>query len=228
MRSRQYSWRGDRGRTPCRGFTLIEVMVSLALLAALLAAMSWFVRDLADGRERLRTAAANDVLGSAIIERLEGDLLTTMVGTTEWGPGVKGSSSELLVLSRGLAARRDGAAPSLADLRWSRFRFSSERGLEAAAGEWKPAATAAWQPIGERPARVKFRYLDGRRWVESFDSLTLERLPRAVEISIWFPRGVDPEAEALPVKSDPEPDRRRVISIPDSAPTSPPSRRGAS
>ena len=33
---------------------------------------------------------------------------------------------------------------------------------------------------------MRFRYYDGTRWLESFDSLQEGRLPIAVEVMVWF------------------------------------------
>jgi hypothetical protein len=143
--------RHHRARLRRRSFTLIEVIISISLSIALLGAMAWFVADVLSGRERIRRATQQSVLSSTLLERIEADLMTTMVGSESLGPGVRGTAGEILLLSRGVPSAF-GATVSkpIADLRWSRFRFTEEAGLEGATGEWLPR-----------------RRRHGRRWAAS-------------------------------------------------------------
>jgi len=65
---------------------------------------------------------------------------------------------------------------------------------------------------------IKFRYLVGEQWQDSFDSLAAGSLPRAIEVQAWF-TSTSASAGAGPAGSDdPEmvrraPDRRRLIVV---------------
>ncbi|MHC4613151.1 MAG: type II secretion system protein GspJ [Planctomycetota bacterium] len=102
-------------------------------------------------------------------------------------------------------------------------------------------------PLGGSVYKVRFRYHDSTAWRDSFDSLLQGTLPAAVEIAVWFhpwpgdERPEVPESEAeipgrltfdatagfdeaefaresdLELFDEPEPDRIRVIVIPDAS-----------
>ncbi|MHC4217414.1 MAG: type II secretion system protein GspJ [Planctomycetota bacterium] len=102
-------------------------------------------------------------------------------------------------------------------------------------------------PLGGTVYKVRFRYHDGSVWRDSYDSMAEGRLPEAVEIAVWFhpwpgeqrPEEEDPALEIperltfdatagfdeaayaresdLELFDEPEPDRIRVIVVPDAS-----------
>jgi hypothetical protein len=69
--------------------------------------------------------------------------------------------------------------------------------------------------IAEGVERVRFRYFDGREWLEKFDSAATGELPVAIEASLWFgeaPAASDPPE---PEEAPRAPDRTRVMVVPD-------------
>ena len=198
-----------------RAFTLMEVLVAIALVLALVGAMSWFLHDMMAGREQIDEELARRQAASLIIDRLEQDLLTCIAGDGRTA-GVRGTETELTVLMRSvparLAARRSAAAdgfdeaggalderedhPSslaLLDLEAAVYRYDSRRGV-LAMGRGLPAGRSASTPgVNAMPTAlagvlgaVRFRYHDGSGWRERYDSARDGGLPTAIEVAVWY------------------------------------------
>jgi prepilin-type N-terminal cleavage/methylation domain-containing protein len=175
-----------------RAFTLLEVLIAIALVLALGAALFGFLHDMLATRARTLEHAMQQRTAATLIERLETDIAGTLVGDARSGAGVQGDATHLRMLTRGvmpqLASRGlDDPAP-LGDLQIVEFHFdAAARRLEAR----RASASASQTPgdfatLGGEVAHVRLRYLDGGRWQSSFDSLALDRLPAAVEVAVWF------------------------------------------
>ena len=172
-----------------RGFTLIEVLIAIALMLMLGGAMFGFLQDLLTTRGRTLERSGRQRAASTLIERLENDVAACLVGDARSGAGVRGDGSSLRLLTRGVmpqvAARGINDPAALGDLQVVEYRFdAAQQRLEAR----KAPATesAAFAPLGGSIAHVRFRYLDGRRWRDDYDSLGLNRLPSAIEVAVWF------------------------------------------
>src|SRR3712207_4257138 len=87
-----------------RAFTLAEVLVAIAILLALVGTMFGFLFDLLSSRQRALEATSQQRAASALIDRLEADLFTCLVGDRRHGAGVAGEGERVRVLSRGVAA----------------------------------------------------------------------------------------------------------------------------
>lgn len=168
-----------------RGFTLIEVLISIALIMVLLGSMFGFLLDLMSTRRRILDDTARQRAAAALIEHVEADLRACLVGDRVRGAGVEGDTERLTVMSRGVAARLAGRGRGdpevLGDLQRSEYRFDPDhREIEARRGD-----DGAFESLG--PAfKVRFRYHDSKRWLDSFDSLAEGRLPVAVEVAVWL------------------------------------------
>lgn len=253
-----------------RAFTMLEMLLALGLLGVLVGSITSFLFGLTDRRAALLRAAEDLHAGNAIIETLEEDLMCSVAGGGGAGAGVKGSKHQLRVLSRAAwieiggranadpwteTAGRDENGDELAGVARLvqaggdrvaseiRFNAASKRVTIGRSGSW--GSVGASEDLTGRIEYLKFRYHNGRSWVESFDSAAEGKLPSAVEVLIWFaPLGV---ADAASVVADngldtgefaheatePDdaidageadeagdapsraPDRRRVIAVPD-------------
>ena len=225
-----------------RGFTLLEVLIAIALALVLGATMFWFLQDMLATRGRTLEHAARQRAAATLIERLEGDLAACLVGDSRNDSGIAGDATHVRILTRGvmtqLASRGMDDPAALGDLHAVEYRFNpGNHSLEARkhlAGEESEFAA-----LGGDIAHIRFRYLDGRQWQTSFDSIAANQLPVAVEVCVWFnpwPGDVahvssgatqpgesagnfDENAFAVMSESasfrPPPPDRRRVIAIPD-------------
>jgi prepilin-type N-terminal cleavage/methylation domain-containing protein len=227
-------------RRRLRGFTLIEVLIAIALALVLGVTMFVFLQDLLATRSRTVEFASRQRAAATLIERLESDVAACLVGDSRNGAGVQGDADRLRLLTRGvmtqLASRGLDDPAALADLHSVEYHYNaSDQSIDArknAVGE-----SSEFTSLGGPIAHLRFRYLDGRTWKDSFDSLALDRLPNAIEVCLWFSRWADETADAPTTRSDefsgnfderayaaasdadsfrpPPPDRRRVIVIPD-------------
>ena len=189
-----------------RGFSLIEVLVAIALLLVLVGALYSFLFNMLDARRRALDVSGRQRAAMVLIDRLEGDLLTSLVGDARVGAGVAGGDEQIRVLSRSVPAHlaEEPGAAAFGDLLASTYAFEPGRGLtfdRSVGGSRRRGDAAA---VGEGVFRVRFRYHDGASWVDAFDSLEAGRLPAAVEVAVWFDPwpGERPE----PAAEDPEDD----------------------
>ena len=83
-----------------RGFTLLETLIALGLMIALAGSLFTFFFNLLATRDFAQNAAAQDRVVALLIDRLERDLATCIVGRADAGSGLRGSSEEIVVLTR--------------------------------------------------------------------------------------------------------------------------------
>ncbi|MGI9015396.1 MAG: PulJ/GspJ family protein [Phycisphaerales bacterium] len=186
----------SRSSQPVRGFTLIEVLIAIALLVALLGTMFTLYQQMLATRSRIQDQTARGLAASIMIDRIERALATTLVGDNIAGAGINGNATSLRILSRAtaihLASRGDLQALAVGDLQALDFTFSPGDGtltgrMQALATPTSAANdnSRAWT-IGTA-GDVRFRYLHDRgEWVDTFDSLVHGHLPRAIEVAIWI------------------------------------------
>lgn len=214
--------------TRARGaFTLIEVVLALGLIIVLLGSMMTFVWDLADRRTTLSRAARDVQAGGAIIERIEADLLSGLAGDDGVGAGVKGTETNLRLLTRGVWMGGGGEPAVGADVQGSEYKFDPLSG-HLTGRRWSHRDPGGGgELVSDRVERIRFRYFDGREWRSEFDSLKEGSLPVAIEVAVWFTALKNETAPGMTgdlsdtgkewstSKKWPEPDRLRVIIVPD-------------
>jgi hypothetical protein len=224
-----------------RAFTLLEMVLGLALVAALLGAMIGFVWNLLDRRETLVRGARDVQAGCAIVERMESDLVAGLAGDGGMGAGVVGDATKLKLLSRGVWLAVEGSDAARAahrDLQGTEYAFDAASGKLTARRFSGSSGQGTMEVLSDRVHRVRLRYYDGRAWRTSFDSLREGGLPVAIEVAVWFTglgnettavaskdgqKGSMDDADASKVESKDanqekkwgEPDRLRVIVVPD-------------
>ncbi len=233
-----------------RGFTLLEVLISIALISILLGSLFAFLHDLLQSRSRALQYTARQLAAATLIQRVEAELASCIVGDGTSGAGVKGDATSLSILSRGVAVHlaEDGTESGvLGDLQQTEYRFDDEA-AEIEVRRMTPGGRPGGRPdpafVSIGPVhRLRFRYHDGTGWSDSFDSLAADRLPQAVEVTVWYhpwpgEQEITPEAPAERLTFDatggfddaayarqsdmgsfdePRPDRFRVIVIPDAS-----------
>ena len=210
-----------------RGFTLIEVLIAVSLLALLTGAMFSFLVNL--GRTRDRALAVSRVESGAtlFLDRLEDDLNACIAGDARLGPGIRGTADSVEVLRRLVTVDAGGVAPARAVLGVYRHDPVA-RTIEAIDPD-----TGTAEVLASGVVRLGLRYHDGGEWLDSFDS-SRSGLPVAVEASLWLgdpsepagdSPGAIPEFDALEAALQPDlepappeslvPDRVRIIAVPD-------------
>lgn len=195
-----------------RGFSLMEVLVAVSIVAALVGMMFVFLNNVLASRARVLEHSDRQRAATTFIEQIESDLTTCIVGDREYGPGVQGNAARLAILTQSVAPLRHGAPADETvlhrDLQHAEYRFDAARRivegrrgpatrqqiLDASLAS-SPSSTTdeaggrsapVWSSFGSEIPRVRLRYHDGVQWRDSFDSLAAGHLPRAVEIAIWF------------------------------------------
>lgn len=217
-------------------FTLIEVIIALAIIAGLSVGVGAFVRDVRIQQRTLTRLGSQLEQCSALFELTERAMMTCVA---DGGPGVSGVSGDATTLRihyRSVELRNPGRLSDTAHLGIT-FDQGGAR-IHIALSSPGSGAPESSEVVCDRIERVQFRYHDGRNWVESFDTLKARTLPNAVEMAIWFqsesptPKTSPDLSEGLgapPEAGDAErlrpPDRVRIISVHDA---SPPAERSAS
>ncbi|UCD76491.1 MAG: prepilin-type N-terminal cleavage/methylation domain-containing protein [Phycisphaerales bacterium] len=190
-----------------RAFTLLEVLVSIALIIGLVGVMYGFLFNLLDTRASVLEASERNRTATMLIERLESDLLCCVAGDSSAGAGLSGDETSIRVLTRnvaaGLAQRGPDDSAALADLQFAEYRFTSGTGEIQASrgviGDSRSASASGSYNLGGSLYKVRFRFHDGNTWRDSFDSRSAGALPQAVEVAVWFhpwPGEITEELEA--------------------------------
>jgi prepilin-type N-terminal cleavage/methylation domain-containing protein len=180
-----------------RGFTLLEVLIAIAVLLALVGSMFGFLSGTMDARHRASEHIQRQDAATRLIDDIEVALTHCLVGDSVYGAGVRGDSTRLHILSRSVMINlaKPGATGEqvdpLFDLQVSEYRFDPAGprivGYRAPANPGRSGrAEPAMQPLGGMIHRLRFRYYDGSTWRSSFDSLAVNQLPTAVEVAVWF------------------------------------------
>lgn len=202
---KRFNHRTARSAVTPRAFTLLEVMISIAVLAALTGTIFTFLYTLSDRRDAILRDSARLEAGSAFIDRLERELSTALAGTARDGVGIRGDATSLTLLYRGVRFDlNDSDDPS--DLQTATYAFRPESGRITTSrgavsvpqennddrfssnGEEDNAVSQESDTLLEGVERLRFRYFEGRSWTSSFDSGERNALPVAIEVAIWYRR----------------------------------------
>jgi general secretion pathway protein J len=180
-----------------RGFTLVEVLVALALLAITAALAYRGTAALVEGETRLASEAARWRTLDAVFARLEADLRQAQpravrVGTARepaWIAAIEGNGSSAIVFSR--AGPEFDADPGAAGQRVGyRVRDGSLEvvywpGLDRAPG----TRNSAW-PLVARVARFRVEHRDASGgWRDAWPHAGEPEVPRAVRVLLALDSG---------------------------------------
>jgi prepilin-type N-terminal cleavage/methylation domain-containing protein len=175
-----------------RGFSLLELLLAVAVVVALSASVYSFLFELIGRRARIVEVADSVGGAAAVFDRLQADLTTAVAYAGGIGAGIDGGSDRVRIVSRGVPAvgavgDAGGGGGTRGDLVVSELEFDAEMGeLRGRAWAGLVEGGGEFRVIASGVEAFRLRYHDGRGWRESFDSGNAGRLPAAVEVSTWF------------------------------------------
>jgi len=214
------------------GFTLLEIILAVAIATGLLLVVLHFYRQSAELREQVLRETERVAAIRLVMDRLTSELRTVPASSSGTLP-LYGDSTMIEFIRTDVPSRGAWAPAELgrvanpeSDLRLVRytagdglFTFGLSREEEALVGRRAltnaasalvadgSTATIAPTILTEEFEFVRFRYWDGREWLEAWSELSP---PLAVEISLGF----EPLPEELTPDEYPHEFFRRVVSLP--------------
>jgi len=173
------------------GFSLFEVLVAIAILVTLLSSIFGVLFELGDVRRRVVARSAQLEDSTQLIEWIERAVLTCVLEGPAGDAGFSGDATSMRIIARECLADVEDADG------WAigahRLSVSFEptggtimMGQSPAVGLSSSDDASSGLPSTGVFGDIRFRYHDGEAWRESFDSVRAGRLPRAVEVAIWF------------------------------------------
>jgi type II secretory pathway component PulJ len=213
-------------RRACHAFTLLEVLLAIALVVGLIGASLAFYQHILV----IRAAVTNQVELVAsqrrIMDRLS-DELRSALNSSFYGLGLRGESDSVRFLTASLPAEsvwhqyegdRLRRTPAH-DLRLVGYRLGDEgAGLERteqtlltvrAAEEGKHVRVALLTPV---VTGLRFRYWDGANWHPRWDAA---RMPRAIEITMGSAAALEKASHGSGgVRAEDGTCFRRIVSMP--------------
>lgn len=177
-----------------RAFSLLEVLVALALLGILLGSVYVFVTTLFDRESRALDEADRSQVATMVFDRLEADLMTA-IASTGGGIGIEGDANRVRIAHQSVLLGSPDA-PSH-DLQTTTIRFDKRSGrlvLERVSGDVEQSGRSSAEAYPVPVRRAAFRYHDGASWRDRFSST--RSMPAAIELAIWFGDPTDPDSES--------------------------------
>lgn len=163
-----------------RAFTLIEVLLAIALTMVIAGTAIGLATTLLSRRAQIDEAAARDRGVAILMDQIEQDLMGVVAGSGGES-GFVGSSREVTLKVRGVTLRRE-------DLIEARYRFvaSGDGALKAGRVVATRGGGTLEETLADGVALMRLRFHDGVAWVDGFDSGRAGELPWAVEVAVWL------------------------------------------
>jgi type II secretory pathway pseudopilin PulG len=163
-------------------FTLMEILVAVALLLALSGVLGGVLFGLSDRRELVAIEAARQGSIDILFSELDAAVVSTCVQAGKEA-GLRGDATGLTVISRGVRVAPGGGAGDLVGLE---IRSSTPGTISARRFSPGQPSASSLEVAATDIAGVRLRYFDGSTWSDRFDSLVTGRLPVAIEFAVWF------------------------------------------
>jgi type II secretory pathway component PulJ len=221
------------------GFTLLEVVLAISIAIGMLLVLLFFYQQAANLRGELIGQAERVSTVRLVMDRITAELRTARSKHAFYSTAFVGDSESLQFFATGDVPRSawfSGERVTLAhtDLKFVRYSAQAHaegtntavkalfRTEEPLVENRKPAAHAGAveldteakrpEPLSEEIRFVRFRYWDGKAWLESWAGGESAGIPAGVEITLGFEvPAVDEGANALPNEVF-----RRVVYLPGS------------
>ena len=206
-----------QGRNDNHGFTLIEVLISVALISLVMVLIWQTTSQSLSAKKKIETRQEFYHFARIAMDKMTQDLSMAFLmsgnshlGQQQGSPLMKtvfdGAAEELTFASLSHLRLFQGARESEA----AEIGFKIERDPEdrdnsillRRESKWvddKPEDGGVWVPVAHKIREFKLEYYDGDKfdWKSSWNSESSERgrLPRAVKLTLTFEHPADPEKE---------------------------------
>ena len=175
-------YRSNRVPRSGRGFTLLEVLLALAIIILLFATMTRVFDDLVDARARVRRSMMRTEGIAAALELLARSADAAVATGLDGEAGVTGDSGSIRIARSGVATTRLGA--SEAGISPVQDRHAVELAFRDGALMVRDQDGGDAETLATGIFAIRFRYHDGREWSASWNS-DAAGLPVAIECSVW-------------------------------------------
>ena len=226
-----------RPRHGTRAFTLLEVVLAIVLAIGILLVLLFFYQQAANLRAELIAHAEKLGTVRLVMDRITAELRTARghafyqgaflgdaqflqfiktddVPRSAWRAGerVSRAQTDLKLVRYSAAADFEGTNASLASLHRTEEPLVENRAPRAQAEPMllDEATPRRDEPLSEAIRFVRFRYFDGKTWLESWDGVGI---PAGVEISL----GLEPPDPEQGTDGLPDEVFRRVVYLPGSS-----------
>jgi general secretion pathway protein J len=188
-------------RTSRRGFTLVELMLAVLILAIMMSIIYGVVVSTVNAARRVEEITASSEIGPAILTRVRSDIEAAFipkegeyfVGTKK--PGGGGDRDRIDFISGELAYGSEN------NIEEARFHSINEVGYQVLENRKDPNVGVLYRredyfvdadplkggrltEVYDRVKSFSLRYYDGEKWLPDWNNKTLKGLPKAVEIEV--------------------------------------------
>jgi type II secretion system protein J len=178
-----------------RGFTLIEVLLAVVLTGLIVIGSLTYLDSSRNLGDRIQFKSEMLQTARAVLSQMERDLQPAYASGQGLDWGLKGTNSVLSDLPNDslelVAANNNPKSEDTKEIDLTRtiYRIDGERGLvrdrfKQLTNTGSATLTNSGDVICKKVVGLKFRYHDGTGWTESWDSTTLGKMPKAIEVTI--------------------------------------------
>jgi len=204
------------GRTGCSGLTLVEILVTLGLLATVMTLVYGSLWTTVDGLQRIEARTDREQAARVLLEMMERELRSALLTGDDnrlYFLGEDGVSNDLpadkLTWIQAAHVKLHWQLPEAETAEVSYWLESDADGRptlyrrEDASRDGDPASGGTVYPLSEVVLGLDFKYYGPRGWVDEWDSrLNGNTLPRVVQITLFLPpESHDPEAQPVEIRS---------------------------
>jgi prepilin-type N-terminal cleavage/methylation domain-containing protein len=203
------------GRTRCSGFTLVEVLVTLGLLALVLAMAYGSLWSTVDGITRMEGRSDREQAARILLEMIDRELRSALLTTEDnrlYFLGKNGTANDQPADQlTWVQAGHLKLHPDLLETETSEVSYWLESDTdghqvlyrrEDATRDGDPAEGGETYRLSDAVIGLDFEYYGPQGWTDEWDSRLDKGLPRVVQVSLFLPaESPDPEAEPIEFRS---------------------------
>ena len=177
-----------------RGFTLIEVLLAVALILALVTSLGVFVSQVSGSRQEIRARSERESTVTTMFDAVDDAVSTCIARMSDGASGISGDATTLAIGFDSTTIQRaleDDPERVLVPGGHLDIRFEPQSG--------RLSLTRDDDRMRTMPSSffaLRYRYHDGRSWRTEWDSVGMNGLPHAIECSVWFTPWPDEEIPA--------------------------------